>query len=101
MASTFRIFLANSLALLYDSPDVRVLYKKYVGLMRPGIKLNEELPEFEAIRKFVVFAGQTEKKNKKKNCLKNFFKKTRGFLLWLVAVYEVFSTRSFEEFVMK
>ena len=88
--------------LLKDSFENEIIRNNYLGklaIIKDSLKIPKELPSSEEISKFFTLLTDSHKSSKKV-ALKSFFIKTKVFLVWLISVYELFSQRSLEEFVI-
>lgn len=99
-AASFSSFIFNSLRKLHETHEIKEKYFKNALLIKISLKIPKESPSFFEINQFLLFLKQF-KRQMKKNSLKNFFLKTRIFLVWLLSVYEHLTNRDFEAFVIK
>ena len=88
--------------LLKEPIENEIIRNNYLGklaIIKDSLKIPKELPSSEEISKFFTLLTDSHKSSKKV-ALKSFFIKTKVFLVWLISVYELFSQRSLEEFVI-
>ena len=78
---------------------IQSIYIKNVILLKASSKFSKNAPDFNEVSRLYTDVFLSKSYDKKEECFKSFFHKTKTLLVWLISVYELLSHKPFDNFV--
>ena len=101
LPNSLQIFqdLLNYLKAVPNFYQLLLIYKKNLLFFKESKKMPQQMPDFDEIE--LSWVRECTKDEKKHTRRSDICVNKKGFLIWLVAVFELLTQKSFNEFVNK